>query len=223
MLAFPAEGALAFHCSWRVLLIMSNVNHTLTSHLANTFRKSVTWNCHQALPGLTLWTGHGSQPGRCWSLVPHKRKSPASCDVHLEPGTPHPPCHPDLRPGGSDSTFGPCPLAAGVRRPRSVSHQPDSHFFLTLSILWPNRPPELFSLQVPAFACCLRIRMVRDFSPSTLLILVGQRKSLPQGQNHPHAEVTAAETGTHASNYSGVEAQDPLKLNRLLCITVRPE
>lgn len=56
------------------------------------------------------------------------------------------------------------------------SHQPDSHFFLTLSFLWPHQLLQLFSSTEPSLHLVLPVLLANDFSQPTLLILVGQRE-----------------------------------------------
>lgn len=113
-----------------------------------------------------------------------------------ESGTPYPPCCPDPRPGGSDSVFGPRSPAAGGRRPRTVTRL--THASSWLSPSWDQRSTMNCS---PSLRSLPPILLAKGFPPSTLLILVGQRKSLPQVQKHLHAEVTAVEKGTHTENY----------------------
>lgn len=97
---------------------MSQPNHTQPPVLQTPLAKA----CLEVPPSSRQGMGHNPQGADCW--FPHKRKNP-SCsepqEVHLESGTPLLPCCPDLRPGGSDSTFRPSSLADSVRRPPPVT------------------------------------------------------------------------------------------------------
>lgn len=211
---------------------MSTADHAkCKSHRDHPSRKGLWQKCTQyCLQGSaradSLWTGWGKEQGADHWL-PHNRKSPGSSEpkeVLLVSGTPHPLCCPDLRPGSSDSTLGPIPPAvAAVRRPRTATSLTHASSWLYPScdhISSLNCSPPLS----PAFTCYFQSCWQRISLPTYHADSGGTKGTHSHKcKNNSMLKPLLLRRAHTLKTTSGVEFQDPQKLNRPLCLTHRPK
>lgn len=164
-------------------VIMANAYHTLTTHLTSTFSEPVPSTATEPYPGWHSRRGRGHSPRGAEHWSPTRggaqgalslRKSTWSLVRHIHRAGLGPGSWLNLR----------TQLSSCWCEETTDGHQPDSHFFQTLSFLWPQQHRELCSSADPAFADRLRSRWQR-ISPNPHLADSGGTEEVTSSSAKP--------------------------------------